>query len=100
MGGFGGLVGTYSVRSLCSSLSFSPPKDADTCATVRSFEQGDRIFIEQSQKFSPARVESLAASAGFGVSRRWENDHFLLIEMVPDVVGEAHDAAEQWFRDV
>ena len=38
---------------------------------VRSFKRGERIFIEQSQKFSQERVEELATSSGFCITRRY-----------------------------
>lgn len=51
---------------------------------VRTFKSGDRIFMEQSRKFSVDGVSQLAHNAGLVLSRKWLNDDYLIVEMRRD----------------
>lgn len=48
---------------------------------VRKFKSGDRIFIEQSRKFSVASVSRLAAVAGLALSRQFVSDDYIIVEL-------------------
>ena len=57
---------------------------------LRRFEQGDRIYIEQSRKFSEAKMHQYAGAVGLNLSRRWSNGDFLIVELrLPDAVEPA-----------
>ena len=51
---------------------------------LRSFEVGQRIFVEQSRKFSREAVERLAAASGLSVARHWaaKDEWHLVVELV------------------
>ena len=50
---------------------------------LRSFADGERIFMEQSRKFDLRAVRALAAAAGLAVARHWSTDdgYHLLVEL-------------------
>ena len=51
---------------------------------VRSFAAGERIFVEQSRKFSMLTIRQMAAAAGLTVRRHWcaTKDWHMIVEMV------------------
>lgn len=69
---------------------------------VRSFVPGDRIFIEQSGKFSEEKISKMTQEAGFMEVRRWSDDkgYFSILELVPDVAGNATKLSDFVFKDL
>jgi len=58
---------------------------------VRRFNKGDQIFVEQSGKWSPEKIERIAKESGMSMSRYWEDEsgYFRLVEFLPLSVEEA-----------
>jgi uncharacterized SAM-dependent methyltransferase len=52
-------------------------------AIVRTYQEGERIFVEQSRKFDAPSLERLCRSAGLFTRRTWsDTDGFTLISEV------------------
>ena len=43
---------------------------------------GERVFVEQSRKFSEEETRRLAEAAGLRLSRSWASDDYLIAELV------------------
>jgi len=67
---------------------------------VRSFEKGDRIFIEQSGKFAEEKIKDMIETSGFVQKRRWSdtNGYFAIIELGPNLAGTATGLNEFIFK--
>jgi len=53
------------------------PANSSGPALTLDFAQGETIHTENSYKFTPAAVEALLASAGFAVTKSWQDPHHL-----------------------
>ena len=59
-------------------------------AIVRTYQEGERIFVEQSRKFDSPSLERLCRSAGLFTRRTWsDTDGFTLISEVSDALDGA-----------
>ena len=57
-------------------------------AIVRTYQEGERIFVEQSRKFDAPSLERLCRSAGLFTRRTWsDTEGFTLISEVSVVNG-------------
>ena len=48
----------------------------------RARATGERVFVEQSRKFSEEETRRLAEAAGLRLSRSWASDDYLIAELV------------------
>ena len=56
-------------------------RNTATGEDVRTFEEGDKIFIEQSRKFSTSMLEKYAVDSELTLTRQWSNGDFLIVEL-------------------
>jgi uncharacterized SAM-dependent methyltransferase/formylglycine-generating enzyme required for sulfatase activity len=69
---------------------------------VRSFSHGDRIFIEQSGKFSKTRLAQITEDAGMLVTRTWEdeNSFYRLFECVANNAQMCTEMSNYFFNNI
>ena len=85
----------------CEVTATSTARTKDTFH-IRYFEPGDRIFIEQSGKFSRSCIKRITSEAGMAVTRTWGDKHgnFCLFEAVPHVAKDITDLSKFIFEDL
>jgi hypothetical protein len=56
---------------------------------IRSFQPGDRIFIEQSGKFTDSKIRNMVAASGLLETRSWSDrdNYFRVMELHTDIPG-------------
>ena len=76
--------------------------DAGAEYMVRDFDAGDRIFVEQSGKFSENKIAEMARDAGMLQTRDWEcsQGYFKLIECIPDCAEYSHAMSKYFFMNI
>jgi uncharacterized SAM-dependent methyltransferase len=57
------------------------PSDGNARRELRRFAAGERIFMEQSRKFSQPVIRRLGESAGMRLARSWSSDDYLICEL-------------------
>lgn len=74
--------------------------DLGTGRRVRRFHRGERIKMEQSRKFSQPLVAGLARTAGLVLTRHWESDDYLVVELRRDFFKAALESSRWLFGEV
>mgnify|MGYP003685356669 CR=1 FL=1 len=70
------------VEALAPQVVTIPSRDGSGRIELRRFSTGDRIFVEQSRKFSEQSIRRLAGAAGMRVERYWASEDYLICELV------------------
>lgn len=64
------------------AVVLSVPAEGGGRRELRRFAAGERVFVEQSRKFSEEETRRLAEAAGLRLSRSWASDDYLIAELV------------------
>ena len=89
------MIAEYSEERQAMEIFTEAVRDVDitmigvdgACELVRRFFTGERIFVEQSGKWSPEYIEKIACASNMKMTRSWEDSHgyFRLCEFIPMV---------------
>lgn len=66
---------------------------------LRTFEQGDRIFVERSVKFELSDISRLAEEAGLVATRHWSSNDYLIVELRFDLYKQWLSCSQQLFME-
>ena len=84
---------SQTVRKTTTGTTAAAEEEEEEGATgtiVRTYQDGERIFVEQSRKFDSPSLERLCRSAGLFTRRTWsDTDGFTLISEVSDALDGA-----------
>ena len=74
---------SQTVRQTTTTRAEEEEEEGAAGAIVRTYQEGERIFVEQSRKFDAPSLERLCRSAGLFTRRTWsDTDGFTLISEV------------------
>ena len=84
---------SQTVRKTTTGTTAAAEEEEEEGATgtiVRTYQEGERIFVVQSRKFDSPSLERLCRSAGLFTRRTWsDTDGFTLISEVSDALDGA-----------
>ena len=81
---------SQTVRQTTTTRAEEEEEEGAAGAIVRTYQEGERIFVEQSRKFDAPSLERLCRSAGLFTRRTWsDTDGFTLISEVSDALDGA-----------
>ena len=82
---------SQTVRQTATTIRAEEEEEEGAAGTiVRTYQEGERIFVEQSRKFDSPSLERLCRSAGLFTRRTWsDTDGFTLISEVSDALDGA-----------
>lgn len=74
--------------------------DLETGQNLKCFDPGEKIFIEQSRKFSPECMEGLCSQAGLSITRKWLSNDYAIAELRPNLVQQSLKRSRWLFDEV